>query len=379
MPPSGSPPPCKTEDVQPVPAFDLGAQHRALSKELHDAVDRVLASGSFILGAEGAALEKEIAAYLGVREAVGCASGTDALHLALRAAEIGVGDEVITSAFSFIATAEAVLHTGATPVLADIDPASFTLAPESVEQALSDKTRAILAVHLYGHPADMDALAQLAERHRLILVEDCAQAFGARYRERFAGALSLAGCHSFYPSKNLGACGDAGMITTDDADFAQQLRQLRHHGSADGTGHEIIGYNSRLDEIQAAILRVKLRHIDDFNRKRCTLAALYTRTLQEQLQTPVCAAGCEHVFNQYTIVCEQRDAVAATLAEQGIGSRIYYPTPLSEEAALRGVCRSVDCTQAARVARQCLSLPMFPELTEQDALRVAAATLRALH
>ncbi len=169
------------------------------------------------------------------------------------------------------------------------------------------------------------------------------------------------------------------MITTDDADFAQQLRQLRHHGSADGTGHEIIGYNSRLDEIQAAILRVKLRHIDDFNRKRCTLAALYTRTLQEQLQTPVCAAGCEHVFNQYTIVCEQRDAVAATLAEQGIGSRIYYPTPLSEEAALRGVCRSVDCTQAARVARQCLSLPMFPELTEQDALRVAAATLRALH
>ncbi len=368
--------------MTPIPAFDLSEQHRTLSDDLRAAVERVFKRGRFILDEEVAALEQEVAAFIGVREAVACGSGTDALHLALRAAGIGAGDEVVTSAFSFIATAEAVLYAGAVPVFADVDPASFTLDPAGVESALSPKTRAIVAVHLYGHPADIGALSSLAEKHDLALIEDCAQAFGARHRssrgERYAGAASFAGCHSFFPTKNLGACGDGGMITTDDAGVARRLRLLRNHGNLGGYRHEIVGYNSRLDEIQAAILRVKLKHVERFNRKRRELAAFYTDALQGRVQTPACAAGCEHAFNQYTVLSERRDEIAAALDDAQIGNRIYYPIPLTEQPSLRGVCRSVDCRQAERIARQCLSLPMFPELAVQDAERVAAVVIKAL-
>ncbi len=358
----------------PIPVFDLSEQHRALSGEIDAAITRVFASGRFILGEEVATLEREVASFVGTREAVACASGTDSLHLALRAASVGAGDEVITSAFSFIATAEAILYVGAVPVLADIDPVTLTLDPASAERALSLKTRAIIAVHLHGHPADVDALSALAARHGLALIEDCAQAFGARRNGRHAGAMSLAGCHSFFPTKNLGGCGDGGMITTDDHDLAERVRLLRNHGSPGGPDHEIIGYNSRLDEIQAAILRVKLRHVKTFNRKRRRLATLYTNALKGHLRTPACAEGCEHVFNQYTVLCGQRrGAISAALDKARIGNRIYYPLPLTGQPSLRGVSRNVNCDQAARIARECLSLPMFPELTEPDVGRVAAA------
>lgn len=370
------------DGVTPIPAFDLREQHRMLADDLRAALERVFKSGRFILDEEVAALEREVAAFVGVREAVACGSGTDALHLALRAAGVGAGDEVVTSAFSFIATAEAVLYAGAVPVFADVDPASFTLDPAGVESALSPKTRAIVAVHLYGHPADVAALSSLAEKHGLALIEDCAQAFGARHGsargERYAGTTSFAGCHSFFPTKNLGACGDGGMVTTDDAGAARRLRLLRNHGNLGGYRHEIVGYNSRLDELQAAILRVKLKHVERFNRKRRELAAFYTDALRGRVQTPACAAGCEHAFNQYTVLSERRDEIAAALDDAQIGNRIYYPIPLTEQPSLRGACRSVDCRQAERVARQCLSLPMFPELAVQDAERVAAVVIEAL-
>ena len=356
----------------PIPAFDLSQQHRSLEREIRAALERVFASGRFILSDEVAMFEQEVAAHLGTREAVACASGTDALHLALRAAGIGTGDEVIVSAVSFIATAEAVLYTGATPVFADIDPATFTLDPASAEAALSTNTRAIIAVHLYGHPAEMNALTAIAEQHQLVLIEDCAQAFGARYNRRYAGAMSRAGCHSFFPTKNLGACGDGGMITTNDQALAAQARLLRNHGSLGSPCHEIIGYNSRLDEIQAAILRVKLKHVETFNQKRRQLAAAYTNALHERVRTPICANGCEHVFNQYTILCEHRDEVAAALNEAQIGNRVYYSLALPEQPSLRDRSRSVNCDQATGVARRCLSLPIFPELPIADAERVAA-------
>ena len=364
--------------TSPIPAFDLGEQHHALSEEIHSALERVFTSGRFILGEEVTAFEKEVATFIGTRDAIACASGTDALHLALRAAGITKNDEVITSAFSFIASAEAILYTDATPVFADIDLSTFTLSSTSVENALSPKTRAIIAVHLYGHPANMSALSAIAKHHNLILIEDCAQAFGARHNGRYTGAISHVGCHSFFPTKNLGGYGDGGMITTDDKDIAQSIRLLRNHGSAGNPRHKIIGYNSRLDEIQAAILRIKLKHIKKFNLKRQQIASLYTDILQPHLQTPHCTTECEHVFNQYTILCKQRDVIKNALNEAQINSRIYYPIALPEQPALQNVCRSVSYDKTIRATRECLSLPMFPELPAQDAKRVATTIIKAL-
>ena len=361
-----------------IPSFDLSRQHRLLNTRIHEAIDRVFTAGNFILGDEVAAFEKEIAAFVGTRYAVACACGTDALHLALRAAGIDKGDEVITSAFSFVATAEAVLHAGATPVLVDISPTTFTLDPTAVEAALSPQTRGIVAVHLYGHPADMNALKDIAERHDLVFIEDCAQAFGARYQKHYVGSLALAGCHSFFPTKNLGGCGDGGLVTTNDEDLAQRMRLLRNHGQNTTAGHRIIGYNSRLDEIQAAILRVKLESLKTFNRQRRKLASVYTAALRTHLQTPTEMAECEHAFNQYTVLCKHRDAVKAALDKAKIGSRVYYPRTLPEQASLRDLCRSTEYTQALRASRQCLSLPMFPELPIESAEYIADTIVRAL-
>ena len=361
-----------------IPLFDLTAQHAALDGEIRAAIDRVFVSGRFILADEVATLEQKVATFVGVREAVACASGTDALHLALRGAGAGPGDEVITSAFSFIASAEAALHVGATPIFADVNPTTFTLDPASVEAALSPKTRAIVAVHLYGHPADADALLAIAAPRNIALIEDCAQAFGARYKSQRAGSLALAGAHSFFPTKIFSGCGDGGMITTDDEGLARRLRQLRNHGALPGERREITGYNSRLDEIQAAILRVKLRHVEEFIRKRREIAAVYTDALQDYVQTPTTATDCEHAFNQYTVLSDRRNTITAALNKAGIGNRIYYPTALPDEPALRNVCRTVDYKESQRAARQCLSLPMFPELPLSDARRVAATVIKAL-
>jgi dTDP-4-amino-4,6-dideoxygalactose transaminase len=310
---------------------------------------------------------------------VGVASGTDALHLALLAAGIGPGDEVITSTFTFIATAEAIVYVGARPVFVDIDPATFNLDVGQVEAAVTERTRAILPVHLYGQPAELAPLAALCETRGLRLVEDCAQSFGARYRGRMTGAWGDLGCFSFFPSKNLGCYGDGGMVVTDDDQLAERLRMLRNHGSRERYYHEEIGYNSRLDAMQAVVLRAKLKHIDRFNRQRQENAARYTRQLQDSaIVTPAVADGCGHVYHQYTIRVPERERSRSALAAAGIASAIYYPVPLHHQQAFAACRAETSLPVAEQAAAQVLSLPMYPELSEQQIDRVCRTLLNTL-
>jgi dTDP-4-amino-4,6-dideoxygalactose transaminase len=359
-----------------IPMVDLAAETREMGAEIENAIREVLASGRFILGPNVTALEQEVAAYLGVKHAVALASGTDALHLALRAAGIGAGDEVITTPFTFIATAEACSYVGATPVFVDIEPGSFNIDPASVAAAVTRRTRAILPVHLYGQPADMDALGDIARRHGLKLIEDCAQSFGARYRGKQTGSMSDAGCFSFYPSKNLGAYGDGGMTVTDDDELATTLRVLRDHGSRVRYHHSVIGYNSRLDELQAAILRVKLRRIDDLNRRRREAARHYTRCFEgSPIEPPRCDDDTGHVFHQYTVRTPRRDAVQKALTGAGIACAVYYPIPLHRQEVYAGNEQSLPHAEAA--ATQVLSLPIHPYLTTATIERVCEVALGA--
>ncbi|MGH7361532.1 MAG: DegT/DnrJ/EryC1/StrS family aminotransferase [Candidatus Methylomirabilales bacterium] len=336
------------------------------------AVARVLASGSFILGAEGEALEAELAAYCGCRYGVALASGTDALHLTLRAAGIGPGDEVILPAFTFIATAEAVSYLGAIPVFCDVDPRTFTLDPKRAEEAITPRTRALLPVHLYGLPADLETLGALAARHGLALIEDAAQAIGAERGGRRAGSVGLAGCLSFYPTKNLGAYGDAGMVVTNDATIVARIRQLRNHGSQGRYHHEEVGFNSRLDELQAAILRVKLRHLDRWTERRRQIAAAYTAELAATpLTLPAEPAGTRHVYHQYTVRPPERDRLHEALNAAGIRSMIYYPVPLHRQRAYAPLGYGEgSLPESERAARQVLSLPCYPQLTDGQVERV---------
>ncbi|MBM3357254.1 MAG: DegT/DnrJ/EryC1/StrS family aminotransferase [Betaproteobacteria bacterium] len=359
-----------------IPMVDLNAQHAAIGDELEAAFAGVIRSGKFILGPNVEALEREVAAYCGVAHAISCASGTDALHLAVRAAGIGPGDEVITTAFTFIASAGAVSYTGARPVFVDIDPASLNLDPARVERAITKRTRAILPVHLYGQPADLAPLAALCGHHGLKLIEDCAQSFGAEYGGRKSGAYGDAGCFSFYPSKNLGACGDGGMLVTNDEKIARSARVYRDHGRTGTYRHSVIGYNSRLDELQAAVLRVKLRRLDAFNRARRENAARYSRHLAGgRVATPVQDGKGLHVFHQYTIQADRRDAIRAGLAAAGIASAIYYPVPLHQQEVYAADNAGVSLPVAERAAARVLSLPMYPELTEEQIARVAHIVL----
>lgn len=361
-----------------IPMVDLRAQYQALKAEIDRGIEEVLDSTRFILGPNVEAFEQEAAAWLGVGHAVSCASGTDALHLALRAAGIGPGDEVITSPFTFIATAEAIAYVGATPVFVDIDPESLNLDPQCVAAAVSERTRAILPVHLFGLPADMPALMALAERHGLIVVEDCAQSFGARAENGMTGAIGLAGCHSFFPSKNLGGYGDGGMVSTNDAELAEHMRVLRNHGSRERYHHSVIGYNSRLDELQAAILRVKLRHIEAFNQERRRVAASYRRQLEGVVGLPQCRGDEGHVFHQFTILSAHRDAIQRALAQRDIASAIYYPIPLHRQDVFAGGAPQPSLPVSERVAAECLSLPVYPELSEAAISEVATAVREAV-
>jgi dTDP-4-amino-4,6-dideoxygalactose transaminase len=360
-----------------VPMLDLAAEHREIGDELSAALQKVVASGRFILGPEGEALEKEVAAYLGVAHAVAVANGTDALHLAVRAAGIGPGDEVITPSFTFIATAEAAAYVGARVVFADIDPATYNLDPASVEAALTPATRAIIAVHLYGQCADLAALSAICKRRNLVLIEDCAQAIGADFDGRRAGAWGALGCFSFYPTKNLGAYGDAGMVTTNDAKLAQAVRMLRHHGSRETYRHEIVGYNSRLDELQAALLRVKLKSLDRWNAQRREHAALYRRELARgPVGLPAEHGRGAHVYHQFTVRSGQRDALREKLAARGIASAIYYPIPGHRQPAFGTAGSAWELPASDRAAREVLSLPIYPQLTEAQ-IRHVCATIRA--
>ncbi len=361
-----------------IPMVDLKIQFETLREEIERGFRQVLDTTHFILGPQGRALEADVAAYCGVKHAIGVASGTDALHLALRAAGIGPGDEVITPAFTFIATAEAISYTGAEPVFVDIDPETFNIDPALIEAAITPRTRAILPVHLFGQPADLEPIAALCRKHGLKLIEDCAQSFGADYGGKMTGTFGEAGCFSFFPSKNLGCYGDGGMIVTDDDDLARTIRVLANHGSRERYHHSVIGYNSRLDELQAVVLRAKLPHIDAYNEGRRRNATLYTERLKGcDVRPPVQDGKGMHVFHQYTLLSERRDALHKALGEAGIASAVYYPIPLHRQEVYRERFAHVSLPVTERVATQVLSLPMYPELTEAQIDRVCEAIRKA--
>lgn len=370
----------------PVPLIDLVEQHAAIHAEVYDALERVFATQRFVLGDEVAELEQELAAYCDARQAIGCASGTDALLLALMALDIGPGDEVITTPFTFFATASAIHRTGARPVFVDIDADSFNLDPAAVAAAVTPRTRAILPVHLFGRCADMEPLWRLAVRHGLAIVEDAAQAIGATYRGRHAGVLGTIGCFSFFPTKNLGGAGDGGLLTTDDPDLAQRLRRLRVHGDVGRYEHIEVGLNSRLDALQAAVLRVKLRHLEDWTAARRENAQRYndhfqSAGLDELIVLPAEAPGDRHVFNQYCLRVRdgRRDALLRSLHERQIGCAIYYPKPLHLQRCFESLgYRAGQFPESERAAQEVLALPIYPELGVARQERVVRAVVDAL-
>ena len=347
----------------PIPMVDTVAEYRAFKAEIDAAFARVMASGRYILGPEGEALERELAAYTGAKHAVGVNSGTDALHLALLAAGIGPGDEVVIPAFTFFATGEAVSYTGATPVFADVDGRTFNLDISSLEKKLTAKTRAVIVVHLFGQSADLEAIAKICKERKLVLVEDCAQALGADDFGRRAGSWGDFGCFSFYPTKNLAAAGDAGAVTAKEKKHDETLRMLRHHGSRQTYLHERVGWNSRLDELQAAILRVKLRRLDELNAARRKVAAAYRQKLGgTKLALPAEHGRGLHVYHQFTVQSARRDAIREALGKEGIASSIFYPMPLHQQPAYAGIAAGVSLPVSEKVAKAVLSLPIHPYL-----------------
>jgi dTDP-4-amino-4,6-dideoxygalactose transaminase len=377
-----------------IPPIDLTQQYRTLSPELLPVIEDLLASGSYINGPQVEALEEQLAEFLGCRAVVSCNSGTDALYLALRALDIGVGDEVITSPFSFFATAEAISLTGARPVFVDIDATTFNLDPDRIEASITPRTRAILPVHLFGQPVNMTAVMAIAQRHHLAVVEDCAQATGASWQGRQVGTFGQMGCFSFFPTKNLGAMGDGGAISTSDLELAAKLKRLKNHGSDRRYFHQTIGINSRLDTLQAAILLVKLPYLEEWNQRRRAIALQYRNLLADvpHLVLPADIEGGQSVWNQFTVrvlpetdrpASSQhsdsfpprcRDRVKEQLQAEGIASMIYYPLPIHLQAAYESLGHQPgDFPMAEQCADQVLSLPLFPELTLDRQQSVATA------
>lgn len=354
-----------------IPMVDLKIQYLKIKDEIDSGILDALDKTQFILGPNVTAFENEVAAYLGAQYAVAVASGTDALHLALVAAGIGEGDEVITSPFTFIATAEAIRYVGAKPVFVDIDPKTFNINPIGVEAAITSKSRAVLPVHLFGQPSDMAAIESICKKHNLIIIEDCAQSFGAAYKGRMTGAIGEFGCFSFFPSKNLGCYGDGGMVITNNSERAEQLRILRNHGSKVRYHHNVIGYNSRLDEIQAVVLRAKLKHIEGYNAGRRRVAHLYTSLLNDSPVNPPHEDGKGiHVYHQYTILTDSREKIMESLAAARIASAIYYPIPLHRQDVFAADYRNVSMPIAEETASRCMSLPIFPEMTDEQVREV---------
>lgn len=371
-----------------IPLLDLTRQTRALGPELDRAVRRVIRKGRFILGPEVSLFEREFARFCGSRHAVGVASGTDALELSLRALGVGAGDSVAIPAFTFMATADAVLHVGARPLFVEIDPRTYTLDPADLERRILSlgkaerrRLKAVIPVHLYGHPCRMDALLQVARWHGLKVVEDAAQAAGARWRGRAVGSFGDAGCFSFFPTKNLGGFGDGGMIVTDSPTLARRVRSLRVHGRREGAGmlQAELGRNSRLDELQAAILRVKLRRLRGWIAKRRRLARLYTRELSgvRGVECPAEAPGASHAFHLYVVRCRQRGRLQRGLARRGIASQVYYPVPAHRQPTHRAWA-SARLPETDWAAREVLALPLFPEMKPEEVQRVCQAVRGSL-
>ena len=357
-----------------IPVLDLKTQYQALETEIDVAIKRVLLSTEFVLGPEVRQLEQKTAEFCECEFGVGVASGTDALRLALDAVGVGPGDEVITTPFTFIATANTISHCGATPVFVDIDPQTFNLKPELVAAAITVRTKAIVPVHLYGHPADMDSILQIAAKHGLFVVEDCAQAIGACYRSKRVGSLGQIGCLSFYPTKNLGAYGDGGMVVTNDSGLAERVDILRRQGSKKKYHAQFLGFNSRLDSLQAAILNVKLKYLESWTEKRREVAQRYNALLKGlPIVTPYEAPGSYHVYHQYTIRVPERDRLAEHLKKKRIGTMIYYPVSIHLQELYAGLGLSQGSLPVSEAASsEVLSLPMYPELTLEQQEEVAA-------
>jgi dTDP-4-amino-4,6-dideoxygalactose transaminase len=366
-----------TPEIQMV---DLVTQYQKIKPEIDQAIHRVLDSGQFILGKEVGEFEAAAASYLGVHHAVGCASGTDALQVAMMALGVGPGDEIVTTPFTFVATTETIVLLGAKPVYVDINPRTFNIDSSKIEASITKRTKAILPVHLYGQPAEMGPILEVASKHGIPVIEDAAQAMGAEYEGRKVGGIGTLGCISFFPSKNLGAFGDAGMVVTNDGPLAEKVRMIIVHGSRKRYYHEIIGVNSRLDTLQAAILNVKLKHLEEWHQARRRAAQVYTTLFANaDVVTPYEAPYVRHVFHQYTIRLKQRDAVAQRLAEKKIPHAIYYPIPLHLQQAFAPVGQPKGAfPDTERAAAEVLSLPMHTELTREQQEYVATTVREAL-
>ena len=361
-----------------LPMVNLKAQYAEIKEEIERGIAETMTNCSFILGPNVQAFEREAANYLGVKHAIGVASGTDALHLALLAEGIGAGDEVITTPFTFIATAEAIKYVGAKPVFVDIDAKTFNICADAIEKAITPKTKAIIPVHLFGQPADLPKISSLCLEYNLKLIEDCAQSFGASIDGKQTGSIGHAGAFSFFPSKNLGAYGDAGLVVTNSDKSAAMISKLRNHGSDVRYYHDVIGYNSRLDEMQAVVLRAKLKLIDDYNRARRRVAHRYSELM---LDLPVIEPYEDgigvHVYHQYTLLSDKRDAIMNALQENQIASAIYYPVPLHKQTVFKNECKDVNLPVAESVAERCFSLPICPYLDE-DAIDKIVAVIKKL-
>jgi len=370
------------EEKVSVPMIDLKIQYNSLRKEIENTLRDIMESGHFVLGAHVKELEKKVAEYHGVKYAVSLASGTDALHLCLRALDIKKGDEVITTPFTFIAAAEAIVYVGATPVFADIDEHTLNIDPSKIKEKITSKTRAIIPVHLFGYPADMEAIMDIAGENNLKVIEDCAQSFGAIYQDNAVGSIGDAGCFSFYPSKNLGAYGDGGMMITDNPEIYERVSLLRNHGSTESYRHGFIGYNSRLDEIQAAILNIKLKYIDTYNRKRRELAQQYSAVIKNaggSIHCPLEKPGIVPVYHQYTIRSPGRAAIQKALKDNSISSVIYYPLPLHLQEAFKYLGYGENDFPASETAsKEVVSLPMYPELEPETVRFIAEIVVKAV-
>ncbi|MFL6446633.1 MAG: DegT/DnrJ/EryC1/StrS family aminotransferase [Bryobacteraceae bacterium] len=364
-----------------VPFIDLNQQYRGLRDEVLAAVDRVFQSTQFVLGQETAAFEQEFAAYCTAQHGIAVNSGTSALHLALLAGGVGPGDEVITVPFTFVATTAAIVYTGARPVFVDIDPVTYTMDPALVKAAITPRTKAILPVHLFGHPADMDPICEIARRHNLLVIEDAAQAHGAEYKDRRCGSIGDLACFSFYPGKNLGAYGEGGIVVTDNSEFARTIRMLRDWGAEKKYHHVLKGFNYRMEGVQGAILRIKLRYLEEWTEARRSNALAYRRSLEESgLTLPFEAPQVRHVYHVYPVLTAQRTELIDALALRGVQTGIHYPYPvhlLPAYADLNGKPGDFPCSE--RMASQELSLPMFPEMTSAQIRAVAEAVLDFQH
>lgn len=371
----------KLENKTKISIVDLSVHYKSMKAEIDNAVLDVLSSGHYVLGPQVKAFEEELAQYVGCKHAIACANGTDAITLSLMALGIKHGDEVITVSHSFFATSEAIALVGAKPVFVDINEGDFNIDISQIEKLITNKTKAIIPVHLYGQPCEIDKLVEIAKKHNLYVIEDCAQAVGAKYRNQFVGTFGDVGTLSFFPTKNLGAYGDGGAVLTNNDEIANKFKQLRVHGSAKRYVHDFIGLNSRLDEIQAAILRVELKYLDEWNQKRYKAAQYYNQLFKDTglLTVPLISSNREHIFHQYTIRAKNRDLLCEKLKEKNIESIIYYPIPIHKQKAFEHLnVSNILLPITDKICNEILSLPIYPEITSEIQERVAASVIDIL-